>query len=509
MYYKELNYKKDNANSMKIKFAQRKRNIQVFLMAMVFGLIAFSVSSIDASTFKNGGVITAEAISFAVLLPVFMTEGKFKELKGEELNVFLKDASPEQLAEYYNAKNEASKLEIKRLIDESNEKNLATIKEMQENLAQDRIDQMKSLNETLKQHGLMIKKLSESEKNVGGLTFKDSVRKGLEDNIEKLKALKNGELHDIKGNEFSFATKEVGNMTITGNVSGGNVPVEQRITGLNVIASRRVRLMDLFASGTASSNIISWVYQANKDGSAGGTAEGITKNQIDYDLVVASQAVVKRTAFIKVSTEMLDDIDFINAEINNELLRELMKDVELTAYSGNGTAPALNGIRTVATAFAAGTFATGQPNEVDNPNEVDVLVVAMNQIALAEQEMPTAILLNPTTIAALKTKKVSSTDKRYIERLSLVAGQLLLDGVPMIPTTLVTVGTYLVGAFDMATLYTRQGVRISIGLDGNDFTKNLRTIIAEWRGALVTKNNDRTAFVKGTFATDIAAIKKA
>ena len=41
------------------------------------------------------------------------------------------------------------------------------------------------------------------------------------------------------------------------------------------------------------------------------------------------------------------------------------------------------------------------------------------------------------------------------------------------------------------------------------FTKNLRTILAEWRGLSLVKNNDRTAFVKGTFATDIAAITKA
>jgi hypothetical protein len=42
-----------------------------------------------------------------------------------------------------------------------------------------------------------------------------------------------------------------------------------------------------------------------------------------------------------------------------------------------------------------------------------------------------------------------------------------------------------------------------------EFTRNLRTIIAEWRGALVVKNNDRTAFVKGVFATDMAALETA
>ena len=200
---------------------------------------------------------------------------------------------------------------------------------------------------------------------------------------------------------------------------------------------------------------------------------------------------------------MLDDIDFIESEIRAELFRELLKDVESTAYNGNGTAPNLNGVYTVAPTFAAGTFA----NTVDNANEVDVLVVAMNQIAIAEQERPTAIMMHPSDVTKLKLIKVSGTDKRYIDRLVMVAGMLNLDGVPIIETTLVTAGQFLMGDFNMAGLYDKGEVRIEIGLDADDWTKNLRTILAEWRGALVVKNNDRTAFVKGVFATAKAALE--
>ncbi len=82
-----------------------------------------------------------------------------------------------------------------------------------------------------------------------------------------------------------------------------------------------------------------------------------------------------------------------------------------------------------------------------------------------------------------------------------------MDGVPIIPTTLVTAGTFLMGSFDMATLYEKGGIMVEVGLDADDFTRNLRTIRAEWRGALVTKNNDRTAFVKGTFSTAKTALE--
>lgn len=399
----------------------------------------------------------------------------------------------ENKAEIFNEINEHNAKEFKAL----KEKTEATEKEISEankTLLNIQSEQLGQLNKALAEQGIAIKKLSETEK--AEMPTLD-VHKSLESNIEKLEAMKGS--RSSEGVTF----KAVGTMSISGNVSGGNVPVEQRLDGLNNIASRQVRLLDVCSRGTASSNVISWVYQANKEGSAGQTAEGGAKNQIDFDLVVASENVKKSTAYIKVSEEMIGDIDFMASEINNELTRELLKVVETQIYSGDGTGNNLNGISTVATAFSAGTFA----GDIDNANEVDVLTVASNQIAIAEQEAPNYIFMHPSDITMLKMVKVSSTDKRYVERLALIAGALSLDGIPIIGTTLVTAGTYLIGNFDLATVYDRGDISIEIGRDSDDFTKNLVTVLAEWRGAVVVKNNNRTAFVKGTFATDKASLE--
>jgi HK97 family phage major capsid protein len=418
----------------------------------------------------------------------------FLQTKGITQEVFA-TKSAEDMAGLYNEFNANVSKEIETLVSTKADKE--AIEKMVSELRDAQMEQMKNMNEALKEIGLQIKASKE-----GNSTVKESsIKEALKSNVDSIKGLKDSP----SAPWVSMEVKAVGTMLESANVSGGNVPVEQRIVGLNTIASRRIRLMDLVSRGRATSNIISWVYQSGKEGAAGGTAEGDTKNQIDFNLVVASQSVVKRTAFIKVSTEMLDDIDFIESEINNELLRELNKDVELTAYSGNGTAPNMNGVRTTATAFAAGDFALA----IDNANEADVLVVAINQIAIADQPEPTAILCHPTDIAKLLVIKVSATDKRYVDRLQMVAGQLSLDGIPIIKTTLVTAGTYLVGAFNLATLYDLGTLSVQMGIDGNDWTKNLRTIIAEYRGAMVVKNNDRTAFVKGTFSTDKAALETA
>ena len=412
-----------------------------------------------------------------------------KNISQEDFNA----KSAEEMAGLYNEFNEKTQTELNEAIEAKASKE--DIVSLEKSLKENQAEQMKALNATLKEYGVAIKKLSTDEKAAkAGESV--SIFKSLEANKEGLVSIK-------EGNAKSIQFKAAADMLISTNVSGGNVPVEQRIPGMNALASRQVRLLDIVSRGTAESNVISWVSQANKDGAAGGTAEGALKNQIDFDLVVSSETVVKRTAFIKVSDEMVDDISFMASEINNELMRELLKDVEAQVYEGNGVAPNLNGIRTVATAFAAGTFA----GTVDNANLVDVLRVAINQVKIANQDMPNFILLHPSDVTALKMIKVGSADDRYIDQLQMVAGQLSLDGVSIIESTLVTQDEYLVGAFNLATVYDKGSISIEVGLDGDDFTKNLRTVRAEWRGACVVKTNDRGSFIAGDITTDKAALE--
>jgi hypothetical protein len=262
-------------------------------------------------------------------------------------------------------------------------------------------------------------------------------------------------------------------MTLAGNVTG-TVPQAQRLEGINDIAEREAKTYSLFPKLRTAGNTIEWVYETAQDGTIDGTAEGAAKDQIDNDFVVTSVALVKRAAYFKVSTEMLDDASFMEGWLRNKLIVRLFLDVDNQALNGNGSAPNMNGILNQATAFAAGTFA----NTVDNANDVDSLVVAANP-----------------------------TDKRYVERLMMVGSTLTMDGIPIIENTNITAGDFLIGDFGKATIVEKSGIDIQVGLDGSDFTKNMRTILAEWRGQLFVQNNDTTAFVKGTFATTNAALE--
>jgi HK97 family phage major capsid protein len=402
-------------------------------------------------------------------------------------------------AELYNKYNAEEKVKLEEAIEgKASKEDIASLKESISDSTQ---KQFEALNAVLKAQGLAIKKVAKIDNK--DLPFVDQVKANLESNKEMLSKLGSRDKSKSKDGEFSFTVKAVGDIT-SGNISGGNVPVEQRLAGVDGFVKRMPKLMDLVTRGSATSNIISWVSMANAEGTTGQTAEGGAKNQIDFDLVVDSESLKKTTAYVKVSTEMLADVDFIASEINNELMVEVMLAVEAQVYSGDGTGQNLNGVRTQATAFSPSAEFTGT---VDNANNVDVLVAAIDQIEAVNQPEPNAILMHPTDVNILKAIKVSATDKRYVERLVNVAGSLELDGIPIIKTTLVAKGDYLVGYFPFDTVYQQDSISIDIGLDGNDFTKNMRTILAEWRGLNLIKTNKLTAFVKGDFTTDKAVLE--
>ena len=419
--------------------------------------------------------------------------------KGISKDVFEGYSAEEKAAKFneLNAENVKSFNELK----DAEGENSKAIAKMSEAVLAIRDEQLKSLNDALKEQGVVLTKLQKGE---GANVSQESLKSILEGKSSDLAALKGS---SSGMNNVKIELKAAGDMSFTDNVTG-QVPQAYRIPGFNDLPQRETRMLDLPVKATVDSNLIEWVYEANEDGTAGYTAEGQLKNQIDFDLLVGSEKVQKITAFITITDELLDDPAQMESKIRTKLTEKLLQAVELGYYSGNGTTN-LNGIRTIATAFDPGTFATGSANEVENANIVDVIVVAKNQIQLANQSMPTAILMNPTDVAVMKTIKVSATDRRYVERVLVSGNTLSIDGTPVVVSNLVSPGEYVVGDFGLSTLYTKQALTIEIGYNADNFVKNFKTIRAEWRGAAVVETNDRGAFVAGDFATDIAAITAA
>jgi HK97 family phage major capsid protein len=421
----------------------------------------------------------------------------FLETKGiKDISSDFEGATTEEMHSYYTAKLSFEQSELKLRLEVIENGNTEEVEKSKDEIA--------TLKEAIKLQGTTLKAIQTGQLSgatVNGL--ENSIEKALRDNKDNFAMSKS------KKHEFSFEIKAAGDMT-NANITGGVVPQAQRLEGINDVAERMTITYPLIPKLNTAANTIEWVYETGQDGTIDGTGEGLAKDQIDNDFVVTSVALVKRAAYFKVSTEMLDDATFMSGWLRNKLIVRLLLDVDSQCLNGNGTAPNLKGIVSYATAFAPGTFATGGANAVDSANNADVLVVAMNQIKLANQgTQALTIQMNPTDAAALKTIKLTATDKRYVDRLLQVGSTLMLDGTPILENNDITVGSYLIGDFSKATIVQKSGITVEVGLDGSDFTKNMRTILAEWRGQLFVQNNDTTAFVKGVFATDAAAIETA
>lgn len=306
-----------------------------------------------------------------------------------------------------------------------------------------------------------------------------------------------------KGGLLNLDTKAAGTMLIDTNYSGGTVGLSSLEGGLTRIQRRRPFLRSLVNSANTTSKYIAYIEQQNADpGVAGTTAEGAEKTQTDFDLVETSAEVKKITAYIKVSKEMIADIPFMQGEINNELMELVELKLDEQILLGDGLGANLEGIDAVATAWSAGTFAAS----IASANNSDVLRVAIAQIAGQNFEA-NYILLNPADVAAMELTKSSTGEYTYPMFVPGANGITTVKGIPVVESTLVTAGDFYVGDFTKANLRVREDMNVQVGYVNDDFTKNLMTVLVEMRAAFYVKSNHARAFVKGDFATAIAALQ--
>jgi len=302
--------------------------------------------------------------------------------------------------------------------------------------------------------------------------------------------------------QTTLEVKAAGTMTITGNYSGGQVALSDLEQGVTRIVRRRPFMRQVTNTAGTTSKYVVYVEQKNPDpGVAGMVAEGTAKPQTDFDLVEVSKEVKKIATYIKVSKEMLADLSFMQGEINSELMELVELKLDEQILLGDGTGSNLEGIDLNAVAWAAGTFAASIPSA----NTSDVLRVAIAQIAQANFEA-NGILLNPADAAALQLTKSSTGEYTYPVYEPQADGTIRIKGVPVFENNLVPAGDFYVGDWSKSNLRIRENMNIQVGYVNDDFTNNLVTILAEMRAVHYVKSNHYGAFVKGDFATAIAAL---
>lgn len=315
-----------------------------------------------------------------------------------------------------------------------------------------------------------------------------------------LEAVRGGALEGmVKGHSRSASFEIKADMTTAADFTN-EVIAADRVPGYKYDPTRSVHMRSIIPGGTTSSDVVRYVKESGyADGSAM-KAEGATLGQSDFDLTATDANVQKLGAYFRVSEEMLADAPAISSYISTRAAEKLMTKEDDQILNGNGTAPNLSGIITDAADFAAGGFA----DAVESANEFDVLVAALNQLALSEYQA-NQIILHPTDFHKILLLK--DTQNNYLKDQVYAGLQPNFMGVPVIVNTAITAGSFLLGNFSIGTqLWTRDNLSVEFFReDGTNVRDGFVTAVVKERIALT--NYLPNAFVNGSFATAKAALE--
>lgn len=288
---------------------------------------------------------------------------------------------------------------------------------------------------------------------------------------------------------------KAGDMT-TGNSFTGEVVPPTRVPGIVVDPERPTHVRDFIATATTDSNTVYYVRETDFEDNTATRAEGIAKPQSDFELSQLEAPVRKIATFVRMSTEMLNDTPGLVGYLSARLPKKLRLEEDAQILYGNGNAPNLEGITEVATAYVD-TLADA------DVNRFDVLVKAISQARVNEYN-PNYIMINTADWYNMLLTK--DKDGGYVFPESARFGGVAprIAGVPIVATTAITAGDFLVGDFAQGVqLFDRLQANIRFfEQDADNATKNLVTVVAEERLALPIYRP--TAFIYGNFATALA-----
>ena len=384
---------------------------------------------------------------------------------------------------------------VKELQELKETKAALQLKELQENLIKELgpdSEHVKSIQEHLDSLETRLKKQQKAIE--GPKSLKEVIAAKL--NSDEFK-------QQVKDNKVSFSFKAIDNSSLIAGVNEVNLPFRE--LGVSKAPVRPLTVSQIIQWGTTSSLTVDWVERTSKvDGSAT-RSEGGIMGEGDLGYTEKSTKAMIISEMMKVTNEALKDTDFLASEISSELLSDLQLKLDDQILKGDGVAPNLKGITQYAQAFAAGSFALA----VQNPNQFDVLRIAINQVVVAGNGkfIPNYILLHPTDATAMDL--IKDANNNYILPPFKASNGVMIKGVRVIENVGITEDTYLLGDFSRAKAFMRDPLEIRVwNQNDTDAEKNMSTITANIRVAFRVKGPDANAFLTGTFSTDIAAITK-
>lgn len=242
---------------------------------------------------------------------------------------------------------------------------------------------------------------------------------------------------------------------------------------------RRLTVRDLLNVIPTTAGSVDFARQLTRTNNAAPVAEGATKPTSVYAWEQDTATVRTIAHLAKITRQAMDDAVQLEGEIESEMRYGLAYAEEVQLLTGDGTGQNLDGLITNATAFSAPVNPAGTETMIDN------LRLALLQAELALYN-PDGIILNPGDWALIELTKDSAGGYIFANPQETATPRLWAK--PVVSTPAMTVDKFLVGAFQLQTLYDRMAPEVLIASENSDdFEKNLYTMRCEERIALAVR----------------------
>ena len=331
------------------------------------------------------------------------------------------------------------------------------------------------------------------------VSLRNQIKAWQEENRSVIDAIRRGERRDLNPLELR-ADDPMTTATVNSGSSVFLPNAGQAPGGVVDLVRTQPTFWSRLTKGATNLNPLYWVNKSNKQGAADFIGEGVLKPLASIDLTVETSTAKKVAERMRVSTELLNDVPGFESLIRNELIYEIQKhanDAVLTA-TASSTDPA--GITTLASAFTLTTIEAGS-----DPTYMDAIRAAIAQLQSLNFTDNIVAFVNPIDAANMDLSK-SADDGHYLLPPFVSANGMMVSGVPVVIDNNITVGNLLVGDMTKYKILMLEGLTIRWGLDMDDFSKNLITVIGEMRFHQYFSANHTGAFVYDSFADIIAAI---
>lgn len=351
------------------------------------------------------------------------------------------------------------------------------------------------------------KKLTELQEKAGSkeeatLSIRGMVEKWQKEHKEVISRVKNKERADLPALELRVASPMTPANTYNGSAY---LPQPQFEAGIHELRRVQPTFWDYLTKGRTSSAAYVWVNKKNPLGAAAFIGPGVAKPGISFEIETEISNAKKIAVSEKVAIELLDDIDGMTSWVTNELQYQLKKKLNTTLMSGalSSTVPA--GIQTISTTYTTAGIKT------ENANNFDAIRAVVAQLRLGffggPSDGPVVVFVNPVDAANMDLTKSVDSGMYLLPPFSTANGQTVA-GASIVEDNNIVAGHFQAAMVDLFKLLIYKDMTITWGLENDDFTKNLRTAIAEMRIHSFHSDVDNNAFIYDTFAAVKAAIEQ-